>query len=209
MCLFVLPLASPPECLSGIFCLPQLKPKAGLSPSSRPASLPTCPLVFTSVSGLIRPLGRQQGATFGDHCCRAVVSGLLLRVSAQGRALGPCTDSGVFHTSHACRRVTEVSPTYSPRTSPFGCHLCLLGRQEWGPLGMVRGPSLRQCWHQFLVPGDDRGGVCFSERGPCTACSSPKCFRWHRRKLSVGVGAGGGEKTTPNTVNHTVKTELS
>ena len=69
-------------------------------------------------------------------------------------------------------------------------------------LGVVRGPSLRQCRHQFLVPGDDRGGVCFSERGPCTACSSPKCFRSHRRKLSVGVGAGGGEKTTPNGESH-------
>ena len=31
--------------------------------------------------------------------------------------------------------VMELSPTHSLSTSPFGCHLCLLGHQGWGGPG--------------------------------------------------------------------------
>ena len=97
-----------------------------------PSSLPPCPHLRKWSD---QTSWAQTGSIFGDHCCRAVGPGMLLRVSAQGRALGPCPDSGVFCTSHACRWVTELSPTHSLRTSPFGCHLCLLGRQGWGGPG--------------------------------------------------------------------------
>lgn len=93
------------------------------------------PLVLTSVRSLIRPLGRKQGATFWEHSagllCQGCCSESLLQVEPWGPAQtlvfsAPPTPIGV---------VMELSPTHSLSTSPFGCHLCLLGHQGWGGPG--------------------------------------------------------------------------